>query len=63
MVEWCDLYQKCEYYSFEYTDFDIFGHDSMICKCSKTGTPIEISHSMCKNCDIIKEILNNIDKG
>lgn len=42
MVEWCDLYQKCEYYSFEYTDFDIFGHDSMICKCSKTGTPIEI---------------------
>lgn len=57
MVEWCDLYQNCKYFSSEYTDFDIFGHDSQICKCSKSGTPVEIPHTICKKCNVMKEML------
>ena len=61
-MQWCDLYQKCKYYSFEYYNFDIFGHDSIISRCEKTGEKREIYPRIsCKKCSEMKKMMEQED--
>lgn len=56
MSDWSVLYAKCPYYSYEITDHDFIGHDSIASYCSVTGQKQSIYHTRCKACDKIPKM-------
>ena len=51
ILEWCDVCQKCRYYSEVITEYCQIGHDSVEHYCKKSGEPCQIIPRVhCKRC-------------